>query len=240
MKTYDTFDLNFILDAMPTLLKSLKVTAFISIFAFLFGCLLGLLLTFGKISKWKAVRTIVNTLTILFRGIPTVVLLYLVYFGLPALVQQIFDYNISNWDKQIFVIIALSIELAVTCSEMFRSAYNSLDKGQLEAAHSIGMTKVQSFFRVILPQAVYVILPNLGNAAISMIQGTVLVYTLGIMDVMFTARVLDTNAMHLKTFEAYLAVAVIYWIISILIGELFRLAERLMEKGQRTIGNTGN
>lgn len=150
--------------------------------------------------------------------------------------QNIFGINISSWQKQTFCIIALSTEFSVTCSEMFRSAYNSLDQGQLEGARALGMNKIQSFLRVILPQTVYVILPNLNNATLSIIQGTVLVYTLGIMDIIGRARMIDTNAMGLKTFECFFIVAVIYWIISILITCAFRIIEKRMGRGSQTAG----
>lgn len=236
MQVQDSFDINFIKKSIPGLLAALPVTLRIALISALAGVLAGLLLALGKTSRHKVLSWCVNTLTVIFRGIPTVVLLYLVYFGLPFVSMKLFQINLSKWEKQTFVIIALAIELSVTCSEMFRSAYNSLDKGQLEAAHALGMTKLQRFFRIIVPQAVYVILPNLNNAALSIIQGTVLVYTLGIMDIMGKARVLDTNALHLKTFEAYLVVAIIYWILSIIISWVFKILERCMGRGQKTAG----
>lgn len=232
----ESFDLSFIASIFPKLIEALPVTLFITVLSMAAGCLVGLLLTFGKLSRIRLIRVIVNNLTVVLRGIPTIVLLYLVFFGLQPLIYQIGGIDISGWPKQVFVMIALSIELSVTCSEMFRSAYNSIDKGQLEAAHAIGMTRIQSFLRIILPQGLYVILPNLNNASLFLVQGTALAYTLGIIDVMGKANMLNTNAFGLKTFESYLAVALIYWAISIIIGWIFRLLERLFGRGQRTVG----
>lgn len=238
----ESFDWKFILAALPRLLRVLPVTLGIAAAAAVLGCLAGLALTFGKVSRHRLLRGGVDLATNLLRGVPTVVLLYLVYFGLPFLVQRLTGADISAWAKQVFVVIALGLELAVTCSEMFRSAYNSLDKGQLEAAHALGMTNVQRFFRVTLPQGVYVILPNLGSAVLALVQGTSLAYTLGLMDVMGRAKMLDTNAMNMKTFEAFLAAGLIYWGISIVTGQLFRLLERRFGRGMKTVaaGKGGN
>lgn len=228
----ESFDWTFVLAAIPKLAGALPLTLGIAVVSMIAGCLVGLLLTFGKLSRFRLVRVVVNEATAIVRGIPTIVLLYLSYFALPFVIYRITGQNISGWSKSFFVVVALGTELAVTCSEMFRSAYNSLDKGQMEAAHSIGMTRVQRFFHIILPQGLYVILPNLGNAALAVIQGTALAYTLGVMDVMGKANVLNTNAFGLKTLEAFVVVALLYWGISLLLNMLFRLLERWFGRGQ--------
>lgn len=235
----EVFDISFIISIIPKLLQALPVTLQVTAFALLFGWSFGLLITFGKVSRHRVLSIILDKITVVLRGIPTVVLLYLVYFGLPGLVLAVSGVSISQWSKEVFCIIALAVELAVSSSEMFRSAYNSLDKGQLEAAHAIGMTRLQRFFRVIFPQGLAVILPNLGSATLSTIQGTALVYTLGIIDIMGRARILDTNAFGMKTFEAYFTVAMFYWAISLLVNVVFSLLERHFSRGIRTVGTAG-
>ena len=232
----ETFDISFIVSIVPKLLTALPVTLRITVFTLLAGWALGLLVAMVKVSRHKVSAWILDKITVLLRGLPTVVLLYLVYFGLPMLVQAITGVSISRWSKEIFCVIALTLELIASSSEMFRSAYNSIDKGQLEAAHAMGMTRFQRFRRVIFPQGLFVILPNLGSAALSMIQGTALVYTLGILDIMGRARQIDTNNFGLKTFESYFAVAMFYWVISLILNLVFRLLERHFGKGMRTMG----
>lgn len=234
----ETFDISFITSITPKLFEALPITLRITGFSLLFGWAAGLLVTFCKVSRHRILALVLDKITVVFRGIPTVVLLYLTYFGLPVLIQAVSGVNIGKWSKEVFCIIALALELTVSSSEMFRSAYNSLDKGQLEAAHAIGMTRLQRFFRVIAPQGLYVILPNLGSAVLSVIQGTALVYTLGIIDIMGRARVLDTNAFGLKTFEAYFTVALFYWGISLLVTAIFRLLEQYFGRGIHTVGTT--
>lgn len=220
----ETFDIGFIIEKFPAIISALPITFEITIFSILLGWAIGLLAAWGKVSGANWLKGFLKVLTDIIRGIPTVVLLYIVYFGLPKIV------DVSSWGKSIFVVLALSIELGTTSSEMFRSAYNSIKRGQLEAAHSLGYTKWQKFIHVIFPQGLYVILPNLGSAVLSIIQATALVYTLGIFDILGKARQIDTNVSHVKTFEMYFVVAIIYWIIAVIIQQGFKALEKNFEK----------
>lgn len=223
----ETFDINFILDKLPAIIAALPITIYITMLVLIFGWLLGLLGAWGKVKGPKIVKVILGVLTDILRGIPTVVLLYIVYFGLPVLI------NVSSWSKITFVVLALTIELGTNSSELFRSAYASLNKGQLEAAHSLGYTPLQSFLHVIAPQGLYVIIPNLGSGVLSMIQATALVYTLGIFDILGRARQIDTNVSGVKTFEMYFAVAVIYWALSGIVTFIVKRFEVKFGKGRR-------
>lgn len=234
----ESFDIEFIVTILPKLFKAVPLTLEMSAASILLGCLAGLLLAYIKVSGPKALKTVINTLTTLLRTIPDVVLLYVVYFGLPIFVENAFGISLGSWQKQTFVIIALGTGMSATASEMFRSAYNSLEKGQLEAAHAIGMTGWQRFRRIIFPQGLFVILPNFAGACLAITQATALAYTLGIMDITGKARILDTNAGNLKTFESYLAVALLYWGISFLISGIFKGLEAKFGKGLRTLATT--
>ena len=231
----DTFDLAFVAENFGAVLGALPVTILITILSLASGWLVGLLAAFGKIKGPAFVRVVLRFLTDVIRGIPTVVLLYVVYFGLPILFESAFGISLRGWSKTAFVVIALAIELGTSSSEMFRSAYNSLKKGQLEAARALGYTGIQTFIHVIFPQGVFVILPNLGSAVLSIVQATALVYTLGVFDILGKARQIDTNVAHVKTFEMYFVVAIIYWALALIIGAVFRYAERRMGKGKAVV-----
>lgn len=231
----ESFNLSFIIEILPKVLKVLPLTLYMAVAAILFGCLAGLLVTFIKLSKYKTIAAIVDGITVLVRAVPEVVLIYIVYFGLPALIKGTTGLDLDSWEKSTFVILALTIELSASTSELFRSAYNSLDKGQLEAAHALGMTNVQRFFRIIFPQGAYVIMPNLSGLSLGIIQATSLAFTLGVMDVMGKAKVLDSNAFGMNTFEAYVLVALIYWLISFIEGLIFKGLEKKTGKGMKTV-----
>lgn len=234
----ETFDLKFIIDILPKVLKALPTTLYVTAWSALFGWLFGLVFTFARVSKHKVLSSAIAVCTTVIRGIPTVVFLYLIYFGLPVLLRGIAGIEISQWEKTTFVIIAMAFETAISSSEMFRSAYNSLDKGQLEAAHALGMTRVQRFRRIIFPQGLYVILPNLTSATLALIQATSLVYTLGVMDVLGKARQINSNEFGLKSLESYIAVALIYWAFSFVITRLFKLLEHWFGRGLKTVAST--
>lgn len=233
----ESFHLDFMLEILPKLIQVLPLTIMMAVFAIVIGCLLGLLLTFCKVSKYRKAAAFVDGVTVIIRAVPEVVLIYLVYFGLPELAKDLFGYDMSTWEKPVFVILALAIELSASSSELFRSAYNALDPGQLEAAHALGMTRTQRFMRIIYPQGLFVILPNLSGLCLGIIQATSLAYTLGIMDVMGKAKVLDSNAFSMSTFEAYLLVAFIYWGLSIIEGWIFKALEARMGRGMRTVAS---
>lgn len=216
----ESFDIHFIIEKFPAILSALPVTLEITAVTLVLGWLLGLLVTWGKVSGSGWLKKFLRILTDIIRGIPTVVLLYIVYFGFPKLI------NVSNWSKISFVVLALMIELGTTSSEMFRSAYNSIQKGQLEAGTRSGIYGNPEVFPYHRSPGLAVILPNLGSAVLSIIQATALVYTLGIFDILGKARQLDTNVSHVKTFEMYFAVAMIYWVLAILIQQVFHLLER--------------
>lgn len=227
----ESFDINFIIANFPKILGALPVTLEITVITLIIGWLLGLLVAVGKVRGKNWLKQTLRYLTDIIRGIPTVVLLYIVYFGLPVLFSS-FGVSTRGVSKIVFVVTALVIELATSSSEMFRSAYNSIQKGQLEAAHALGYTGWQAFIHVILPQGTYVILPNLGNAVLSIIQATALVYTLGVFDILGKARQIDTNVAGVKTFEMYISVAIIYWLLALLIGQIFKQLEKYFGRGR--------
>ena len=236
--TRESFHIDFIIKIWPRLLQALPITVLMALGAIVFGCLLGFLVTLVKISRYKKTSAVLDVITVVIRAVPEVVLIYLVYFGLPVLFEDAFGLDIGGWAKPVFVVLALTIQLSASSSELFRSAYNSLDAGQLEAAHAIGMTGLQRFRRIIFPQGLYVILPNLSGLCLGIIQATSLAFTLGVMDVMGKAKVLDSNAFSMNTFEAYLLVAFIYWALSFIEGQIFRLLEMRMGRGLRTVAGS--
>ena len=231
------FDFQFMLEALPKILSSLPISLMITFCAVSSGYLIGLGLTFLKLSRFRLVRTIVSTITTIIRGIPIIVILFLVFFGLPEL-MALFGINIKGWPSIVFAIIAIMIDVAALSSEMFRCAYLSLDKGQIDAASSIGMGKLMVFFRVILPQGLFVVLPNICNNLILQFQNTSLVYTIGIMDIMGKARLVDGNAFQAKSFEVYVGASIIYFVSCVLIERVFKFLERHFGKGFKVIGQT--
>ena len=129
------FDASYIWEAFPVLLPFLKVTFMVAGFSVLFGTIFGLLLAVMKLGKNKIARKIANGYTTVLRCTPSIVLLFLVYYGIPAIGNS-FGVNLNNIDKAIFVVVAFTLQFAALMSEVIRSAYLSIDKGQYEAGTS--------------------------------------------------------------------------------------------------------
>lgn len=231
------FDASYIWEAFPALLPFLKVTFMVAGLSVLFGTTLGLLLAAAKIGKNKFARTFANGYTTVLRCTPSIVLLFLVYYGLPALGGQV-GLDLNHIDKAIFVVIAFSLQFAAIMSEVIRSAYLSIDKGQFEAGVSVGLSPFQVYRRIILPQAFVVALPNFGNGLIALLQEGALAYTIGLIDVVGKAELIIASNYNAHALEVFLALAVIYWILSICIEQFFLKLEKVFSKGKKSIHST--
>ena len=228
------FDITYVWGAFPALLPFLKVTFIVTSFSVLFGLAFGLLLAIAKVRRNLFFKRLANGYTTVLRCTPSIVLLFLVYYGVPALGSRIgLDFN--QFDKIIFVIIAFTLQFAAIMSEVIRSAYESIDKGQYEAGASIGLTPFQAYRRIIFPQALVVAIPNFGNSLIALLQEGALAYTIGLIDVVGKAELIIASNYHTHALEIYLALAVIYWILSITIEQVFLKIEEVFGRGKRSL-----
>lgn len=145
----------------------------------------------------------------LFRGMPTLVQLFIIYYGLP----QLFP-SLSTMEAMTAAIIGFSLKESSYLAEIFRAGLNSVDKGQMEAGLATGMKRVQIYSRIILPQAALNALPATGNTFISLIKETSLAFTLGITELFAEGKIIASANM--RFFETYLVVGLIYWLLVIL------------------------
>lgn len=231
------FDASYIWEAFPVLLPFLKVTFMVAGSSVLFGTIFGLLLAAAKIGGHKFVRKLANGYTTILRCTPSIVLLFLVYYGVPAIGNN-FGIDLNNIDKAIFVVVAFTLQFAAIMSEVIRSAYQSINKGQFEAGVSVGLSPFQTYRRIIFPQALVVALPNFGNGLIALLQEGALAYTIGLIDVVGKAELIIASNYNTHALEIFLALAVIYWILSILIEQFFLRLEKFFSKGNQSLKTT--
>lgn len=231
------FDASYIWNSIPVLIPFLKVTFTFVVLSVLFGILLAFILAFMKLSKSKVARKIANGYTTIIRCTPSIVLLFLVYYGLPALVMN-FGINLNDLPTMVFVVITFSLQMAAILSEVMRSAYESIDKGQFEAAVSVGLTHAQAYRRIVFPQAFVVALPNFGNALLELLKEGSLAYTIGLVDVMGKAELIVSSNHNAHALEVYLGLSIIYWVLSIIIEQTFLRLEKFFSKGKQTIRTT--
>lgn len=232
------FDMSYIWAALPDLLPYLWVTLYIVAFSVIGGSLFGFVLAAAKLSNNQLLRALANAYTTVMRCTPAIVLLFLVYYGIPAFAEGVFGIYLQDVSTGVFVVVTFSLQFAAMMSEVIRSSYLAIDKGQFEAAVSVGLTPFQAYRRIIFPQALVVALPNFGNGLISVLQEGALAYTIGFIDIVGKANLIIANNYGTHTLEIYIALAVIYWVLSISIEKLFAVLEKMLSKGKQTIKTT--
>lgn len=223
------FDVQLVLSQIPEILKYLPVTLELTVIALLIGYGIGLLLAMVKIKQIPVLKQIAAIYVSVIRGTPVIVQLYLTYFGIPIALKYFNYYNGTNYNVNgippiLFAIVALGLNQSAFDSEIIRAAILSVDKGQVEAAKSLGMSGGQILRRVLLPQALTVALPSLGNSLISLIKGTSLAFTCSVVEMTAQGKILAGR--NYRYFEVYCSLAIIYWVVTIVIEKIFKYLEK--------------
>lgn len=218
------FDFKYMIEVMPIIIKALPITLGISILSMVIGLIIGTSITLVRRSHIKPLSRLFDLYVSFFRGTPLLVQLFIFFFGLP----QIFPF-LSSINAFQAAIIVLSINASAYISEVVKGCIEAVDKGQYEAALSIGMTKFQMMERIILPQAFKIAVLPLGNTFISMVQGTAITFTIGLKDIMGIAKV--SAAASFRFLEAFLAVGIVYWILTLLITKGIDILSHKLSKG---------
>jgi His/Glu/Gln/Arg/opine family amino acid ABC transporter permease subunit len=200
-----TFRWEFIWDNREIFLDGVRLTIFIALIAFTLATFAGLAVALLRMSTNRIIQPIMAAYINIFRAIPLLVFIVFVYYGIA--IQ--FDLSITAIQAGIF---ALTLQYSAWLGEIFRSGIQAIPHGQREAALSVGMGRVQTFFRVILPQAVRIVIPPTGNMFIGMIKDSSLVYLIGVPELFRVSFRLANRTF--RYFEVYLAVVLIYLILT--------------------------
>lgn len=215
----------------PRIVPALSVTFKIVFVVMLIGTVWGVLVALIQIRKIPVLYQISKVYVSFFRGTSMLVQLLLIYYGLPLVVDHFFGADINQtWDKLIFVYITFVLNEGAFLSAVFYGAITSVPVGQMEAGHSVGLTRWQTYRRIILPQAIRAALPPFGSDFIGLFQSTALVYYIGVVDVMGKARQVGANQKHYL--EAYLVVVVLFVVFSILIRVAFAWLNKHLDYGK--------
>lgn len=223
------FDLKLVFTQIPTILRFLPTTLELTVLSLIIGWVFGLLIALVNIKQIPILRQLAAVFVSVVRGTPIVVQLYVTYFGIPIALKYInYRFNlaleINNVPSIVYAFVALGLNQSAFDSENIRAAFLSVDKGQLEAAHALGMTGFQILRRCLLPQAIRVALPPLGNSLISLIKGTSLAFTCSVIEMTAEAKIISGR--NLRYFEAYCSLAILYWVITFIISHIFRYLEK--------------
>jgi polar amino acid transport system permease protein/cystine transport system permease protein len=209
----------------PYFLKVLGLGAMttvgLTLASFVVAVLLGFALALMRLSRSFLLRSVASLYLELFRNVPILTQLFILYFGLthlgltlPATVAAIVGFGLNG--------------AAILC-EVFRSSINTVDRGQGEAASAIGMTRRMAMRIIVLPQAIKVALPGMANFAISLLKDTSLASAAAVPELAFKARMLVSETY--QTNQIYLMVAVIYLILSLVLARLGSRAESALKRG---------
>jgi polar amino acid transport system permease protein len=226
------FDIKLVFSQIPELLQFLPVTLELTAVAAIVGLVLGLLIALVRINNIPVLKQIAVVFVSVIRGTPALVQLYIIYYGIPIALKYFnyyngTDYNIYIIPSIVFAMIALGLNQSAFDSETIRAALQSVDRGQIEAAKAMGMTGFQVLSRVIIPEAVTVALPSLGNSLISLIKGTSLAFTCSVVEMTAQGKIIGGRTY--RYFEVYCSLAIIYWVITLFLEQVLKFIEKKME-----------
>jgi len=202
--------LQLAIDSAPFLLKGAYFTVILSVGGMFFGLLLGFALALMRLSRFWPINWLARVYVSFFRGTPLLVQLFVIYYGLPQIGLEL--------DPLPAALIGFSLNMAAYTCEILRAAIGSIERGQWEAAASIGMTRGQAMRRAILPQAARTALPPLGNSFISLVKDTALAATIQVPELFRQAQLITARTF--EVFTMYLAAALIYWVLASILAHL--------------------
>ena len=215
------FSVGTIKEILPFLLKGALLTIFFSASSELIGIIIGLITAVIRVTKIKVLSQLAVIYVDLFRGTPLLMQIIFIYYALP--------YIGINLPAIVAGIVALSINSGAYVSEIFRAGIESIDKGQTEAARSLGMSYMQSMRYVIVPQTIKRVLPPLTNEFVALIKDSSLLSVIAIAELMRTAKEMMTWKLNPSSLTA---AAIIYLIITIPLTRLVSQMEKKLKKGE--------
>lgn len=226
-------DWEFMFHTFLLALKGIPVTLEITALSLLFAFPLSIIIAIVRNKKIKVLAKICGIYVSFIRGTPILVQIYLLYNLLPSLLKIVLDKMGSDIDifkvnPIIYAVIIFALNVSALMSEIMRSAFATVDKGQMEAAVTLGMTEWQAYYRIIFPQAFVSAIPNICTLVILIIKMTSLAFTMTIQDVTAIAKI--QAGLGYTYFEAYLDIFVIYLVICILVEKVFGKLETRMKK----------
>lgn len=201
--------------------ETLKVT----VVALFFGVLIGLFACLGRMSKYFIPRAIATSYIEIIRGTPTLVQALFFYFGVNGLLVSSTGGDI-RMTPLVAGMIVCSLNSGAYVAEIFRAGIQSVDKGQMEAARSLGMPQKLAMKEIILPQAVRTILPSLGNEFIVLVKETSILSVIGVTEITRVGQI--QASINYKVFSTYLGVAIVYFVLTFTLSRLVNYLERRM------------
>jgi L-cystine transport system permease protein len=222
-------DYRFMANTFLLCLRGIPVTLEISLAVLIFAVPAGFLIAIAVVNRVPVLTRIFRVYISFIRATPPILQIFIIYTSLPSLIAVLaarFDasFNVFDMNPIVYPVIVFSISETAVLAEVFRAALSTVDKSQLEAALSIGMTKAQGYLRIVIPQALTSALPVFCSSVTSLVKLTSLSFTMSVMEVTAIAKV--QAGVGLAWLEAYLVMAIIYFILIFTIENLLKIFEK--------------
>ena len=212
------------------LLRAMGQTLLLALCGLFFACIIGLVFGMMSVLKSKVCRAIAQIFVDIVRGVPMIVLAFFVFFGVPYFFKNFLGSNVT-----LSALTAGTICLALNCgaymAEIIRAGIQSVDKGQMEAARSLGLTYWKSMRKVVLPQAIRTMIPSIINQFIITLKDTSILSVIGFPELVNSAK--NVVAITFKSFETWLIVGIMYLIIITAVSKLAKVLERRLNRGRQ-------
>ncbi|MBS7007183.1 amino acid ABC transporter permease [Anaerostipes sp.] len=198
--------------------NGLDQTLIIFFLTLVFGLTLGLVLALGRMTKFKIIQLPVRFYLLIMRGTPLILQLYGFYFGLNLLLG-------IRIERTMAAVVAFSLNYAAYFAEIYRSGIQAIPNGQYEAAKVLGFGKAQTFFKIILPQVVKIILPPMGSECMTLVKDTSLAHVIGVMEIYVVAA---NNMSRSRGMEYLIVAGIFYLIMNMIVSKVFGILEKRM------------
>lgn len=210
--------MDYILGLMPQLLEALIITLEVFVIVLMLSIPLGVLAALGRKSKFTIIKKVLELYVLIMRGTPLLLQIVIIFFGLP--IAGI------TFDRFTAGIIAFTLNYTAYFSEIFRAGINSIDEGQYEVAEVLGLTPSNTFFRIILPQAIKRVIPPVANEITTLLKDTSLVYVLGLDELLKVAKMASNRDV---TLVPLLLAGVVYLVVIGVLSKVLQQVERKYE-----------
>lgn len=229
----DNINYQFLVKTFFTALSGVPTALIITIVALLIALPLGFLLALTRINRIPLLHRFAQVYVSFVRGTPVIVQIFMIYSSVPLVLTSIFnklqiETNVYDINPIWYAFIVFSLNTTAILIEVFRSAISTVSKGQLEAAYSVGLTNMQAFRRIIIPQTLVVALPNICTATVNLIKATSLGYAMSLQEITLRAKVAANVGYNYV--EAYIDIFLVYLILCSLVEYLFKLYEKRLRK----------
>ena len=218
-------------DVLPKLIPGAGTTLGLTVCGVGVGIIIGLLMSLMKMSNNRVLKVIANVYIEAFRGTPLYVQIFLFHYGVASVVGTLFFDGKFSFPILVTGVVVLSMNSGAYVAEIFRAGIQGVDKGQVEAARSLGMTQKQAMRMVILPQAFKLVIPPLGNEFVMLLKDTSLLAAIGLTEIMKRGQIY--TSVHIQPFPTYIAVALVYLVLTLTFTRIINWYERRLQTEKR-------